>query len=606
MRDMNYYSGLVKEVFDDGGVREQIERFHKIDQMLACDYENPAELKALSWIGDRKFVSSAPADAANAATRAFASRKPILSVQPLSDHPDEYARVERLESGLMWEFDRMNSVGKKPVHWQVVESAMRYCKVALQTEYLPFTFKESEKTNRIKSILNAKKFNWIIHHPGTVFAMDGHYGVHEWVVKKSKYSVQYLIKKYGDKNNGVQKMINEFKDGEGNVGMDDEVWFFDVTSWDDRIQWAARKENGADYEFFKGEHKTPFFPWVITDNEDPILKTVIDANLWENSNAIRTIVFSKAVDMAAHPELWISTPSGDLENVHIDNTNPSQPLVTDQTTKVQQLRPPQIDQQLEGVKQSADSEIFRSSVAQVLASAEQISSTQTFSTVNAMLQAALTQLVLAQNTAERAEQKAFEQMLQWVDYADIPLTLYRDKNKTTNEVSYKSGQEIMIRGYKNEEIPEELANKITEFDPEFLYLTVKLKSTSITDKQAEQTMAINMVDRLGASKELVYEEFGYGDYSLHEARRYLEDMTDAAKQADMQREMAQVEMEVQQAQQEQQLAAEKEALASRGEGQFSGAQGVDPRQGGVPPAANSPSGTREQLSGQSQGGQGLA
>src|SRR3990172_7373679 len=119
-KKLEYYTGLVSEVFEDRGVMEQIARFEKIDKMLCCVYENPKELQALPWIKDRKFVTTAPADAANAATRAFASREPILSVQPLAANDAEYARVERIETALMWEFQRMNMVGKKPVHWQVV------------------------------------------------------------------------------------------------------------------------------------------------------------------------------------------------------------------------------------------------------------------------------------------------------------------------------------------------------------------------------------------------------------------------------------------------------------------------------------------------------
>lgn len=609
-KKIDYYAGLVKEVFEDKGVKEQVTRFEKIDRMIACDYDNPPELTALPWIKNRKFVTTAPADAANAATRAFASREPILEVQPLSDAELEYQRVERIETGLMWEFQRMNKVGKKPVHWQVVESAMRYCKVALQTEYLPFTFKSMDKDKRLKSILRAKKFNWNIHHPGTVFAFDGPYGVYEFVVKKSKYSAKYLIEKFGKENPGVQKLLTDMSDKKdpGEI-LGKELWYFDVYDWENRVQWAGLEENGTDYEFRNEEHNLPFIPWVVTDNADPILKSVVDAELWENANAIRTITFSKAVDMAAHPELWIQTATGDLTGVHIDNTNPSQPIVTDGQASVQQLRPPQLDQQLANVQQMSQSEIFQSSVAQILASVQELGQTSTFSTVNAMLQAALTQLVLAQNAAERAESMAFEQMLQWIDYTDIPLTVYRDKSKSSGSMNYSKGQEILIRGAKDEEIDPVLMDTVAEFDPEFLYLNIKLQSVNITDKQAEQTVAINDVERLGASREEVFARLNMGDFKVHQSKRFKEDIADARKQAAMQRELAKVEIETQQAimgMQQQQMAAEQAALEARGQGQFAGAEGTDPRAGGNPPTRSAPGAGREQLTGQTRSGQGLA
>ena len=609
-KKLEYYTGLVSEVFEDRGVMEQIARFEKIDKMLSCVYENPKELQALPWIKDRKFVTTAPADAANAATRAFASREPILSVQPLAANDAEYARVERIETALMWEFQRMNMVGKKPVHWQVVESAMRYCKVALQTEYLPFAFKEMDKDKRLKAILRTKKYNWTIHHPGTVFAMDGPYGVYEFVVKKCQYSVKYLRDKFGEKNTGVRKMFADLEDKQDPAEiLSTEVWYFDVFDWDNRIQWASLSEDGDEYEFRNEEHRLPFIPWVVVDNADPILKSVVDAELWENANAIRTITFSKAVDMAAHPELWIQTATGDLTGVHIDNTNPSQPIVTDSTADVQQLRPPQMDQQLANVQQMSQSEIFQSSVAQILASVQELGNTSTFSTANAMLQAALTQLALAQNAAERAEQMAFEQMLNWIDFTDIPLVVYREKSKNVNGASYQNGQEIMIQK-AGKDIPDDMLGNVAEFDPEYLYLGVKLQSINITDKQAEQTIAINDVERLGASYEEVYERMGMGDYAVHQSKRRKEDIANARKQAAMQRELAAVEIETQQKmaemQMQQQAAAEQAALQSRGAGQFAGAQGVDPRSGGNPATRSAPMSGREQLSGQSKAGQGLA
>src|SRR3990167_9974318 len=148
---LEFYAEMADEVVSKE--KDKIDLYLEIDRMMNCEYENPRELDALPWIKGRKFVTTAPADAANAAARAFAARAPILSVHPLSDEPEEYERVERMETALEWEFKRMNMIGKKPVHWQIVGDAMRYCKIALQVEYLPYAFKKAKKDNRIKSIL---------------------------------------------------------------------------------------------------------------------------------------------------------------------------------------------------------------------------------------------------------------------------------------------------------------------------------------------------------------------------------------------------------------------------------------------------------------------
>jgi len=617
MNKIDYYADLVKEVFDDSGVVAQVERFSKIDRMLNCDYDNPPELQKLSWIGNRKLVSTAPADASNAATRAFAARSPIINVKPLSIAPEEYERVERIETALDWELSRMNLKGQKGVQWKIVESAMKYCKVAIQTEYLPYSLKGRDKDNYIKAVLKSSNFNLSVHHPGTVFSHDGPYGLPEFVVKKCQYPMSYLVAKYGEKNKGIMKMLASLdSDDDLATQLKTKVWYFDVYTWNDRVQWASSSEKGNEWEFLREEHKLPMIPWVVVDNQDPILKSVVDAELWENANAMRTITFSKAIDMAAHPDLWIKTVTGDLQGVSQDTTNPSQPLVTDSQTDVTQLRPPQIDQQLASVQQAAESEIFQSSVAQILASVQEIGKTATFSTVNAMLQAALTQLVLAQNTAERAFQMGLTQMFQWIDYTEIPMESYRSKNKSKNDKSYMMGEKIILIGAKQYEDTELIPGQVfVPFNADEMYIDVMLQPKSITDKQAEITNEINILDRMGGDRGSAYDRLGLGDYKQAEARRMEEDLVEATKQAEIKRITMQPDLEaqqmqmaqqqqMQQEQMQQEMQVENERMAQQTA--FEGSQGFDVRGGGNPPMGGAPGMGREQVTGETFTGEGLA
>src|SRR3990167_5605844 len=411
-----------------------------------------------------------------------------------------------METALEWEFKRANMIGKKPIHWKIVESAMRYCKIALQVEYLPYALKGMEKDNRVKSILRNSNFNWYLHHPGTVHVLESQYGTEE-VIKRGQYSPQELIYKFGKDNPGVRKMMADYEKDDHAAMLDQSLVFTDIYTWDARVQFAAAGGNKddsttADYEFRREEHSLPFIPWVVVDHEDPILKSVVDAGLWDNANAIRTIVFSKAITMAAEPRFWVQTATGDLQGVEQDPTNPNQPLVLPPGAQVGNFPPNQIDQQMANIQNMADSDVFRTSVAQVLSSVESIGAQSTFSTVNAMLQAALTQLVLAQTAAERAEQLAFKQCLEWIDYSEIPLVSYRPKTKTVGDNVHEAGQEITLTGqdYDGEN------ENVTVFDVENLYLDVHLQPKAITDKQAEITNAINIHQNLGGSAEMLFDE----------------------------------------------------------------------------------------------------
>lgn len=606
--EIGYYADIVNQMLDDDSDRDA--GFADIDRAVNVEYDNPQALRDLSWIGNRKFPTTAFADAAHASVRAFATKRPDLTIFPTYDDPAQYAQTERIETAMEWEFERLNRIGAKPVHWQVVESAMKYCAVAIQTEYLPYAFKGREKDPRVKAILRQAKFNWTVHHPATVHARHSRYGL-ECVAKAVQLTGQQLIEEFGRDNPGIRKLMAEY-DKDDIAGLLSTVYnFFDVYTWTDRVQWATPYDAGAGmvadgggFVFRNEPHEMPFIPWAVVDNKDPIMLPAIRAGLYDNANILNTIAFSRAVDMAAHPELWIQTMDGNLNNVTIDNTNPSQPLVTDRTASVQQLRPPQVDPQLLTMQQEAKSDIFRSTVAQVLADISNIGQTATFSTVNAMLEAAVTQLALGQNAAERAETLAFYQMFQWIEFSRIPLVAYRTRDKGAEK---PAGQELIIRANYTGDNP-----AVSTFDLDQLYLEVRLKSTSITDKQAELNNQVMMVERLGKSRQAAMEDLGQENYEADFIQRGTEDLALATVAAEASRIQMAPQMEAEQAMQAQQAAQQQQVDAQNAQndqrGQiFSPQEGVDSRAGGTAGAMGAAPGMgNEAMTGQTRGGQGLA
>ena len=131
MKTLSYYIGLTREAIKNDEGRDAT--YQQIHEATHAIFENPPELKALPWIQDRKFVTTAPGDALNAAIRTFAARQPSLEIQPLAENPEAYDRTELLEQAMAWEFKRMNMGGGKSPHWKIVEYAMKYCAVAIET-----------------------------------------------------------------------------------------------------------------------------------------------------------------------------------------------------------------------------------------------------------------------------------------------------------------------------------------------------------------------------------------------------------------------------------------------------------------------------------------
>lgn len=593
-KDLQYYADSAREAITNDNERDEV--FQRIDEAANADFENPAELKALPWIQERKFVTTAPADALNAAIRTFAARMPRIEIQPLSDAPEEYERTEQHEELMKWEFTRMNMVGKKSPHWKIVEYAMKYCAVAIETSYLPYVY-SGKKSPRIQEILRSRNFRWNVHNPSNVHVRESD-DILESVVACDVLTAQQLIDKFGLDNPGIKEMLGSIDLRDATALNTMYYSLYDYTDWDARVIWIS--ENGgmtsinrdapSGIEIMRKDRSLSFLPWVFVDNQEPILKQMITAGLWDNVNILRTMQFSKAVDMAAHPEYWIQTPDGTLRGVSIDNTNPNQPLVTGPGVNVQKLVPPQIDPQLANLTMTAEQEVFRTTVAQILASVEKYAGTQNFSVVNAMLNAAVAQLSLAQMAAERAESLALIQNFRWIEETDIPMVGFRTATKGDGK---ERGKEIAI--------------KPGEFDPNYLYLTVKLEPITVMDKQTEINNAINKVERLGMSVKMAWDELGLENYDLSLSQKSEETLYQSMVQAKAKEIMMEPDLKAQMMQQ--QMAQAQQAQAQQmaqgpSQTQFAAQQGMDNRAGGA--TATAPGQGREQLNGTSASGQGIA
>jgi hypothetical protein len=460
--------------------------------------------------------------------------------------------------------------------------------VAIETTYLPYLYADRKDDARVKQILRSRNFRWNVHNPSSVHARESD-DILECVVNTDVLTAQQLIDRYGMDNPGIREMLSQMDVKDPDALNQTRYSLYDLTDWDARVIWISNN-GGATYlnreaptgiEIMRKDRSLPFLPWVFVDLEEPLLKQMVQADLWQTVNVLRTMQYSKAVDMAAHPEYWIQTPDGTLRGVSIDQSNPNQPLVTGPGVNVNKLQPPMLDPQLSNMTTIAEQEVFRTTVAQILASVERYAGSQNFSVVNAMLSAAIAQLALAQMTAERAETAALLQHFDWIDATDIPMVGFREYTKGEGK---QKGQEISI--------------KKGDFDLNYLYLTVSLKPATVMDEQTEINNAINKVERLGMSRKMAWDELGIENFELSEAQKSEEDLFLGHIQGKIREMQAMADAKAQMA-----IAQMQQANAENagGQSQFAGQQGMDTRGGGAP--ATMPGQGREQLTGQAAGGQ---
>lgn len=588
----------------------------KIDLALNCIFEPDAAIKALPYVHDRHHAMTDIADARNAGARTFSTLLPSIEISPLSDDDREYDRVEKAEQILEWEFTRMNRTSsKKGIHEQIVDSAISYHSVCLQTEYLPYKYK-GNKNPRIKNLVASRCFNWTLHHPKDVYAVNSDYGL-ELVAKVTRMSVQNLIDNFGVDNEGIAKLINR------HTNKADYLRTFynlvDYTDWTDRVMWAIPEigstVSASEFVFMNEPHGLDFIPWVIVDYGDPLWKSVINSGQWDNYQYANLISFAKAIEQSTRSTIVIKTPDGTLKNVWLDFSNPSNPIVVPlDGTIVDNMQPAPIDPQLATMTANLGNSISKSTVAQILQDISGYANAP-FSTVSQVVQMALGQLSPAKKAAETAEAQAFYQMFQWIEHSKIPLIGYRTKN-TDSKIDggdYKKLGEAI--GIFPGDVPADVENDVLDnkvyFDLSALYINVALKSSNESDAQTRLNVQINAVDRLGMSKQQAWENMGWKNYEINQNKRAEEILFEAELQKESQKKMLEIEALKLQMQTEAQMATQAQMQPQQGSqdpqqqvndlngaNSMSTMQGADMRNGMNPAMQAAPGLGREQVTGQ--------
>jgi hypothetical protein len=617
---------VVQQMLWDDKDRDEL--FEKIDDAVGTKFEPDPAIRQLPWVKNRHYALTDIADARNTGVRTFATLMPQIQISPLNDDPMEYERTDMAEQALAWEFERMNRIGLKSIHDVILEDAMSYHAIALQTEYLPFKFKSVDKNNRIKAMLRQRCFNWIRHHPKTVHTRHSDYGL-ESVVKVANYSMQALIDKFGRSNPGVARLLADKPNAKPVELLRTYYTLIDWTDWENRVIWAvpagvasagqatpiaqALSVAQSQYVFMNEKHGLPFIPWVIVDKGNPIWEGVLKSGMWDNLQYMNLIRFAKSIEMSTRSTLVIKTPDGTLRNVWIDFSNPSNPIVAPlDGTAVENIAPAPIDPGLETMFQDASAKLASSTVSHVLRDVTRFSNAP-FATVNQMVQLALGQLSRAKNAGGEAEAAGFYQMFEWIEYSKIPFNAYRPQGKDNKAVegAYRGrGEQIAIRPGKAPTLEEiekmtpiekKLLERTVYFDLEALYITVELQSNNTADEQSRLNVNINAVDKLGMSREMAWERMGWNNYNLAQQQRIHETLLEAELQAEVTRTNQQVIEEIrQQVMQEMSQAAKTSQMNG---GQQPTMEGVDNRMGGGNPMAMAfPEGTREGLTGQASNG----
>lgn len=613
--------------------KTKIDRYSKIDEAMACVFKPDEAIASLPFIQGKKFALTDLADAKNAGVRVFTSMMPDISIAPVIDNEAEYERVDKMEQAWKWELSRMNRPvnGKKGVFDQVVDSALTYQSVAFQTEDLAHKFKGTTNP-RQKMMLRNKRFQWTIHHPGTVHGFYSDYGL-EHVIKLGDYSAWELIKNFGSENPAVQKLLQKHDNIKNKPAelMKQIYTLVDYTNWEQRVQYAIPKGNLAgsakpEFTFMDELHGMPFINWVIVDYGDTLWQAVLDSGSWNNIQHMRLIKFAKSVALGMRSDFAIKTTDGTLKGIWIDYANPTNPIVLPPGAELVPIPSTGLDAQFENEFQTQRADVGRSTVARILQDPTPFLNSP-YSTLNAGITTAMGQLAPAKKVAETAIAEGIRQGFEWIKYSEIPFSAYRDKttdSKMDNADAYKRGGNIVIT-HENPPTPDEyekmnekeiaMALNKVYFDLSSLYIDVKLNSSALSDEQAKLNMLTIAFREMGMSQQEVWERMNWDGYKMNRLQRMSEIFADAEikKVVDMKSLEVQQAAQQMQAQQQEQMMAQQQQMMQQQDQQnaindmnagasFEAMAGQDMRAGGNPAAMTVPNENRESITGRTRGG----
>jgi len=589
------YQNIMAVAIEAGKAKNNMLR--EIDKLWNCEWELPEGLAGKDWV--RAFRLTGPHDAMFAAARTFSDKDPFIDIQPLS--PIDKENAESIETVLKWHLSRAKRRAPKDPIYEIMVNAVKYSEVAFQVLYLPHELKRPG--SRLKTISGGGDFAFRVHNPQNVYAKYSDYGL-EGVGVTSLMTASSVANMFDKDNKGViamkKKISSGLAKGESLESVMDDTWisYFDYTNHEDRGIWGTISNNklvvetaDPDFVFMDEPHDLNFFPWVYRKDDHPLMKPVIDAGLYGNACTLATLRYYITITRVAQAGSWSKTASG--EGVEVDYTDPGGQVKLRHGDEFGVLQPAQIDPNINMLIESVNADIRQATVAEALTTIEKFAGGGTpFSTVNAILQAAISSLSPITKLGEAALEDGLYQMLHWIKKSGKMTIGYRTSDKNRDNPEQSIGAQVVID-------PEQI-------DPDNTYIKVTLQADTPSDKQQRINMANEMLN-LGVTPQYAMETNGI-DFTEQNYNDFLEwKYAQAEVEADVQRIMMQPQLEVQQMQiqQQQQAEAQLQQQTAQQEMQSANAQAFEQTRGrssvGNPPIQSVPGMGREQITGETMG-----
>ena len=579
MRDLKYYQNIAVSELKNNEKRNKF--YDAVDVAIDGGGPLPAAIRKLPWMVH--FKSTSIHDAYAAARRTLVSSKMDVDVLPPAGNEETAASAEIIEKVLEYNFWLDNQRGPKSSYVKIVNNALRYMAVAYQIVDVDEEYK-GQKGPRIDAIKRAGRFSKRHHDVRDVHARWSE-DILEGVLIAKLNTGQELVDTYGTEHKAIKKMMRDLKSDKDMDGVDLMRTYFGhyiYLDYEDKVVWIEGIDKltpGSDspYEVIREEHKMGFLPFVYNMGDDPLLKSSIDTNQLENLNILLSMRYALIAATVAQARTWSKTASG--QGVFIDHSSPAAQVQMRLGEEFGILQPSQTDPHLSEVISASEGGIANTTaVSRMLSSMDTLAANTPYSTINAMMQAALSSLIEVRILCEKSLSDGMYQQLHWVEKTGRALI----------------GRRLQQSGYDNMmNIGAFLSVGKDSFDSNWK-ISVSLRPNSPTDKNERMTYAMNTSERFNLPRSWAMDEAGIDiDPKVALAQWAGEQKEIATIMADIQRIQMQPEMEMQQ---------QMQAQAQQAPPQGQVGPGGETNPAGLPAAQFDSTATRENITGRSVAG----
>lgn len=546
MYDIDTYKIIATELIDND--RERDDKFRRIDKMHNVEWELPAQWRHVEWI--KRYPSTKPADALDAAIRALSTKAPQLSVMPILPNQETRDSFDVIERGLMWAYRQMGRRAQFSPTRAIVTSAVKYDEICAQLVHIPTHNKSLKAINNSngRSQRQIGDFALIVHNPRNVHVQYSDDGFERVLLCKTQ-PLYKIIDFWGRNAEKLRKAV----EGEEHTAMTDLAEVYDYMDGEVRCVWVESPKGGTRFVLMEPtEHGLGFIPWACrvggTNLEDlnanqrrPLLNSLVNGDLWHTSNLFRSLMLSLTMARAAEPTIKSTSPTG--EGVDIDATEPIGQIKVRPGEDATKLPPSEIGQSIQGMYQMLGGEMETSAGINLL----QMNSAPTgmaFATYNAMMQSAMASINPHKQTAEMAIADVFGLMVAWLKYSGSALISYDDrKNNAIDGVPTYGKQELITAEMLPELDDFNASVKLTEYIPSDELSKINGMTMLVQNLTYPTARALESLDV--SDPKVAMEEWGTEQKTK---AAIMEEVKDIQFDADLMRQMRSQQMQQQMAQ----------------------------------------------------------